>query len=243
MPLPSSASGYVMIDYRPADLMGTTRRDHLFARHHFSFAGYQRSDRMNWGSLRILNHNFLAPRADAVTEPLDHFDILQWVLRGRIGHIGTLGRSYFARAGQIQLISSGDGLLHATINPDDRTAEFLELWLAAADSHGPSFRAVGRFPGKQESDRWVLMASGKLEDQALLLRAPSRIWGARIEAGAQLDANLDPHSPYYMVSGSGRCVIGADYALDPGDSLALQGERQATIQAIDTTEILLIETL
>lgn len=243
MQLPTSVWSYGVIDYRPVDLMGTTKRDDLFARHHFSFAGYARSDRMNWGSLRILNHNFLSPKANAVTEPLDHFDIVQWILQGRVGHIGTLGPSSFARAGQIQLISSGDGLLHATINPDNRTAEFLELWLPAADGHGPSFRAIGRFPGKQESGQWVLIASGNLEDQALLLRAPSRIWGARIEAGTQLDANLDPHSPYYMVSGSGRCVIGEDYGLGPGDSLALQGERQATIRAIDTTEILLVETL
>lgn len=197
----------VMIEYRPANQMGTTKRGDLFARHHFSFAGYQRSDRLNWGGLRILNHNFLAPKADAVPQPLDHVDVLQWVLRGRIGLIGTLGPAHLAQAGQVQLISSGDGLLQATINPDKNSAEFLELWFPAADKPGPSFRALGRFPGKGHGGKWALLASGHLDDHTLLLRASSRVWGARIEAGMQLHANLDPRSPYYMVVGSGRCLF------------------------------------
>lgn len=232
-----------MIEYRPASLMGTTRREQLFARHHFSFAGYDRSDRLNWGNLRILNHNFLAPKAEAVPQPLDHFDILQWILQGRVGHIGTLGPNHLAQAGQIQLISSGEGMVHADINPDQETAEFLELRFPAPQSHGPAFRAVGQFPGNQDAGRWTLLASGRLDDHALLLRAPARVWAARIEAGTQLHANLDPRSSCYIVAGSGRCVLEDDYLFDPGDGMALQGESQATIRAIATSEVLLVESL
>ncbi|PJG48901.1 hypothetical protein CAF53_12135 [Sphingobium sp. LB126] len=223
--------------------MGTTQRAELFARHHFSFAGYARSDRTNWGSLRILNHNFLAPGASTVPQPLDHFDILQWVLRGRVGHVGTLGTSHLAQARHIQLISSGEGLVHADINPDKEEAEFLELRFPAPEGHGPAFRAVGQFPGKEDGGRWTLLASGRRDDHALLLRAPSRVWGARIETGEQLHANLDPRASCYIVAGSGRSVLGDNYLLDPGDGLAIQGESEATIRAIETAEILLVESL
>ena len=134
-------------------------------------------------------------------------------------------------------------MVHADINPDKEEAEFLELRFPAPEGHGPSFRAVGQFPGKENGGRWILLASGRLYDHALLLRAPSRVWGARIEAGEQLHANLDPRASCYIVAGSGRSVLGDNYVLEPGDGLALQEEREATIRAIETAEILLVESL
>ncbi|MFB0613969.1 hypothetical protein Q5Y00_016890 [Aurantiacibacter sp. 219JJ12-13] len=63
-----------MIEVRKFETLGAAKHGWLDARHHFSFAGYHDSSRVNWGNLRVWNDDtrrFFKSYIDAFAEWID----------------------------------------------------------------------------------------------------------------------------------------------------------------------------
>ncbi len=231
-----------MIDLRPRAAQGITSNEWLQAAHHFSFARYQEAARTDWGDLRSLNHNILAPRAEMRPQPLDATEVVTVVRRGVIAHAGTFGGRARVVAGEVELISAGTGMTHAFVNPGNMPAEYLEIRIAAVYTDDRPDRRNTRFPGRKQGGELVVLASGFAEDrQAMPMRTRARVLGARLGAGVTTTYRLAPGRHAYVVALGGEIAINGIIML-PLAGAAIADETMVRIDALKASEFLLIDT-
>lgn len=230
-----------MIEIRSANALGTTQNDWLEARHHFCFARYQHPDRMNWGRLRVLNHNILAPAAAPVPHPHDNMEMISYVRRGMIEHSGSFGRNHRTPAGEVQLISAGTGITHADCNPGKRPAEYLDIWILPDTPGGEPRRQTAKLPRNSKPGELITIASGFPDDQdGMTLRASARVMAAVLPVGSSVSYSPRPGRRIYATCVAGRVEIGS-MRLDAGDGAAIMGEAMISASAIKSAEIILID--
>ena len=106
--------------------------DHGWLRtyHTFSFADYRNPERVSFGALRVLNDDTIAPETGFGLHPHHNMEIVSMPLRGALEHRDNMGNRTVIRAGELQVMSAGKGVLHSEYNESaTETAEFLQIWV------------------------------------------------------------------------------------------------------------------
>ncbi len=114
----------------PADSRGKASHGWLQSFHSFSFANYYNPDRMNFGALRVLNDDTVAPSRGFGTHPHDNMEIISIPLSGDLEHKDSMGNTQYIRHGDVQVMSAGTGIFHSEYNANnDRPVKFLQIWV------------------------------------------------------------------------------------------------------------------
>lgn len=113
-----------------AKTRGAADHGWLQAKHSFSFANYYNSERMNFGVLRVLNDDTIAPGKGFGMHPHDNMEIITIPLKGALQHRDNLGNSAVINAGDIQVMSAGTGVYHSEFNPDGKNeTKLFQIWI------------------------------------------------------------------------------------------------------------------
>ena len=165
-----------MIERRSFESLGGANHGWLDAKHHFSFAGYQDPARMGWGALRVWNDDAIAPKTGFPPHPHRAMEIITYVREGAITHQDDQGNEGRTEAGDVQVMSAGDGIRHAEYNREPGITKLFQIWILP-DGHGgkPSWGAKP-FPKDNRAGTFVTLASGFADDaEALPIRAGARV--------------------------------------------------------------------
>ncbi|MEG1615689.1 MAG: pirin family protein [Bacteroidales bacterium] len=97
----------------------------------FSFADYHNPNRMGFGALRVLNDDTVAPGKGFDMHPHKNMEVISIPLKGSLHHRDSEGHQDMIRWGQIQVMSTGTGLLHSEYNDDSlhEPLKFLQIWV------------------------------------------------------------------------------------------------------------------
>ena len=113
-----------------SDSRGLADHGWLKSRHTFSFANYYNPERMNFGVLRVLNDDRVAPGMGFGTHPHDNMEIISIPLEGDLEHKDSMGNTTVIRNGDVQVMSAGTGITHSEYNKNgDKTVKFLQIWV------------------------------------------------------------------------------------------------------------------
>lgn len=116
--------------YHNANTRGHADHGWLDTNHTFSFAGYHNPKRMNFGMMRVLNDDIVAPGMGFGKHPHDNMEIISIPLRGDLKHGDNIGNSEIIREGNIQVMSAGTGVVHSEFNPNNnKDVNFLQIWI------------------------------------------------------------------------------------------------------------------
>jgi redox-sensitive bicupin YhaK (pirin superfamily) len=172
-----------MIDIRPFASLGHANHGWLDARHHFSFASYHDPQRMAWGRIRVWNDDRIAAKSGFPPHPHRDMEIVTYVRTGAITHQDSMGNKGRTGAGDVQVMSAGNGVVHAEYNLEDEETTLFQIWIET-DRPGaaPSWGAMP-FPREARDGVFQLLASGDSADGALTINADA-VSSARPCAGA-----------------------------------------------------------
>ncbi len=114
----------------PASTRGHTATDWLESKHTFSFNDYYNEQRMNFGALRVLNDDRVNGGYGFGKHRHDNMEIISIPLEGTIEHQDNLGNKGVIKAGDVQIMSAGTGIVHAEYNHSKtEVLKFLQIWV------------------------------------------------------------------------------------------------------------------
>ncbi|NDV79055.1 pirin family protein [Dysgonomonas sp. 511] len=113
-----------------ASTRGHANHGWLDTRHTFSFANYFNPDRMNFGLLRVVNDDIVAPGEGFGTHPHENMEIVSIPLHGALAHKDSMGHTEVIEVGEVQVMSAGTGITHSEYNAsEEKPVGFFQIWV------------------------------------------------------------------------------------------------------------------
>ena len=123
---------------RSAD-RGAANHGWLDTKHTFSFASYYDPRHQQFGSLRVLNEDRVAPGEGFPTHPHQNAEIFSYILSGELTHRDSMQKKgaessnkdmfFRMKRGDVQFTTGGKGIAHSEQNEHDKDwVHFLQIW-------------------------------------------------------------------------------------------------------------------
>ena len=114
----------------PENERGKANHGWLKAAHSFSFASWYDPDKIHFGALRVLNDDWVAPGMGFSSHPHDNMEIITIPLEGSLRHKDSMGHTSVIKSGEVQVMSSGTGIVHSEFNQDHGQAlRLFQIWI------------------------------------------------------------------------------------------------------------------
>ena len=231
-----------MIDIRRFEDLGRFDNEWLEAHYHFSFANHYHPDRIGHGKLRVWNDDTI--RAGTGFPPHGHRDmeIITYVRKGAITHEDSMGNRGRTEAGDVQVMSAGNGIQHSEWNEEAIDTQIFQLWIEPRSAGGSPRWGAKAFPKGERAGQWETLASGLGEDGALEINQDARVLGATVNAGTSLSYSLEAGQKAYLVLATGKVTLNGE-TVSARDGAAITGPVELEIVGEDDAEIVLVDTI
>jgi redox-sensitive bicupin YhaK (pirin superfamily) len=196
---------------------------------------------MGWGAIRVWNDDRIAAKSGFPPHPHRDMEIVTYVRSGAITHQDSMGNKGRTAAGDVQVMCAGTGVLHAVYYLEDEQTTLFQIWVQTDRPGARPDWGAAKFPKAERSGRFVTLASGFDEDEgAQRINEAARVLGATLGAGEKAELRLDPARHAYLVATQGPVLVNGVRA-EPRDGVAITGEEEVTIEALEEAEIVLVD--
>jgi quercetin 2,3-dioxygenase len=209
--------------------------------HSFSFADYFDFRHVEFGPLRVINEDRVAPGAGFGTHPHRDMEIISYVLAGELAHKDSLGNGSVIRPGDVQRMSAGTGVRHSEFNPSEsQRLHFLQIWIKpGVMGIAPSYEEK-HFSDAEKQGQLRLIASPDGREGSVQIHQDASLYVGRFDGEERASLELKPNRRSYVhvVRGEVRAngiELGAGDALKVTDapSVRVEGGRAAEILVFD----------
>ncbi len=224
-----------------AEERGRTVLDWLDSRHTFSFGDYHDPRHMGYRALRVINDDRVRPGAGFGRHGHRDMEILTYVLDGALRHEDSLGNGAVLRAGDVQRMTAGTGILHSELNASaTEPLRFLQIWiLPEREGLLPSYEDRSFDPASKRG-RLLRIASPEGREGSLTIRQDVEAFASALEPGETVSHALAPGRHAWVQVARGMIRVN-DTALREGDGAALDGEPAIRIAASEPADLLLFD--
>jgi redox-sensitive bicupin YhaK (pirin superfamily) len=239
--LNKSTTGGPSLVKRPAEKRGRTELGWLHSRHTFSFGNYFDPDHMGFRSLRVINDDVVEAGQGFGEHPHRDAEIFSYVIEGELEHKDSMGNGRIIKAGDLQYMSAGRGVVHSEFNPSpDRPVHFLQIWLTPRTGGGePRYaeKALGRTAKRNDL---TLVFAGDPHDGAIGIRADADVYFGQLDAGRQLMHRLSAGRGQWLHVIAGELEVAGE-SLEAGDGLAIEHAATLEIHGRSEAQFLLFD--
>jgi redox-sensitive bicupin YhaK (pirin superfamily) len=231
-----------MIDIRRFSDLGTFQNEWLDAHYHFSFSQYYDPNRMSHGKLRVWNDDTIKPGTGFPPHGHRDMEIITYVRKGAITHKDSMGNLGRTEAGDVQVMSAGNGVQHSEWNAEDSETTLFQIWIEPAVSGGNPGWGERKFPKSDRSGKWAILASGAPEGETLPIRQDAHVLGATLKTGESLDYEVKAGRFGYLTVAAGSIELNGAL-LNARDGAAITGAETVTLKGLEDAEIVFVDTI
>lgn len=208
-----------MFSVRRSEDRGHADHGWLQSYHSFSFADYYDANNVEFGALRVINEDTVAPGSGFATHGHRDMEIISYVLEGQLQHKDSLGNGSLIRPGDVQRMSAGRGVLHSEFNPSlEEPVHFLQIWIKPnVLGIVPSYEQR-HFSSAARRGKLILIASGHDNAQALRIHQDARVYAGLLDRAEQANLELKPDRLAYVHMARGSINVNG-VELAQGDGL------------------------
>ena len=230
-----------MQEIRRSDERGFADHGWLESRHSFSFAGYFDPAHVNFGPLRVINEDRVAPGGGFDTHGHRDMEIVSYVLAGELRHEDSMGNGSVIRPGDVQRMSAGKGVRHSEFNAS-RTefVHFLQIWIIPAVAGiAPEYEQKHYAPAEKRG-RLRLVAAPDGRAGAVKIHQDAWVYAGLFDGGESAALPLAPgRKAYIHVARGSVSANGVD--LDAGDALKLADVDEVKLARGKDAEVLVFD--
>ncbi len=225
-----------------ADSRGYFDYGWLKTNHSFSFSQYHNPERMNFGMLRVLNDDIVAPGQGFGTHPHNDMEIVSIPLKGGLAHRDNTGSEGVIYPNEVQVMSAGTGILHSEFNySKDEESNFLQLWiLPDKKGHKPRYDQKTFNPEGRKNQLQTIVTPDKSNGN-LWLNQDAYLSMSNIDRNNRINYKFKKkvNGVYiFLIEGN---VSVADETLSERDGIGIWETEEISIVANKDSQVLLIE--
>lgn len=228
-----------------AEDRGFANHGWLQANHSFSFANYYNPEKIQFGALRVLNDDIVAPKMGFSTHPHDNMEIITIPLKGVLKHKDSMHNEWQKiEVGEVQVMSAGTGLMHSEMNAsNDEYLSLFQIWII------PNERNVEpRYDQKQfdESERLnkeqILVTSfNDKHEGSLKIHQNAKLSRINLSKDKRFEYHLnDDKNGVYVMNISGNVKV-AETNLKSRDAVGVSETNSFQIESNEDSQLLFIE--
>jgi quercetin 2,3-dioxygenase len=230
-----------MITIRKAEDRGHFNHGWLNTYHTFSFDRYYDPRHINFGSLRVINEDWVAPGQGFPTHSHRDMEIITYVLEGALAHRDSMGNGSIIKPGEVQRMTAGTGVAHSEANPSaDEPVHLLQIWIMPnAQRLKPGYEQK-LFPDESKQDKWCLIASSDGRDGSVTINQNADLYSSNLGADKILSHELPTDHKAWVQIARGSVTIN-DLELNQGDGAAISDESRLNFTGREASEVLLFD--
>ena len=225
-----------------ANERGSADHGWLKVNHSFSFAQYHNPEKVHFGALRVLNDDYIAPNQGFPSHPHNNMEIITIPLEGELSHKDSMGNASVIKAGEIQVMSAGKGVIHSEFNSSQKeTTNLFQIWI---------------FPNKKDvqprydqmpieydkmNNSFLQLVSPNQEDEGSWIYQDAWIKMGRFDAGQQFDYKLNnTNSGLYLMVVEGSLHFNGE-KLEQRDAIGIWDVDKVSFDAGESVRLLTLE--
>lgn len=214
----------------------------LNTHHSFSFANYYNPERMNFGVLRVLNDDVVAPGRGFGRHPHDNMEIISIPLEGDLEHKDSMGNVAVIKQGDVQVMSAGTGIYHSEYNKNrDKAVKFLQIWLFPGKRNvTPRYDQIS-LGAQQLKNQFYQILSPNPNDEGVWIHQNAWFYMGNLEKGVERDYAIKaPGNGLYAFVIKGGVTI-AGQSLNARDGFGIWDTEQVSVKADSNAKVLLMD--
>jgi redox-sensitive bicupin YhaK (pirin superfamily) len=230
-----------MQEIRRSNERGYADHGWLKSFHTFSFADYFDPNHVEYGPLRVINEDRVAPGAGFGTHAHRDMEIVSYVLEGQLAHKDSIGNGSTIRPGDVQCMSAGTGVRHSEFNPSSTDGvHFLQIWIQpSARNLEPSYEEK-RFAPEEKRGRLRLIASPDRAEGSVLIHQDARVYAGLFDGAEQATLAIGAGRRAYVHVARGSVQVNGS-ALATGDALKLTDAQQLVLDHGVDAEVIVFD--
>lgn len=221
---------------------GTTMMEWLNSKHTFSFGEYRNSERHQFGVLRVLNDDIVAPGKGFGAHQHHNMEIISIPLYGDLKHKDSTGREAIIKEGDIQVMSAGSGITHSEMNAKaDDDVKFLQIWVIPNKRNvEPRYQQIS-ISTQDSKNQLIQIVSPNADDDGVWIYQNAWFHLGRFDKDHITDYKMkNPENGLYCFVIEGALSIN-DMDLDRRDGIGITETDKITITSKGISEFLLME--
>lgn len=209
--------------------------------HSFSFADYSDPQHVQFGPLRVINEDRVAPGMGFGTHGHQDMEIISYVLDGALAHKDSTGTSSTIRPGDVQRMSAGRGVRHSEFNPAaDAPVHFLQIWIIPnVRGIQPSYEEK-RFSAEDKRGRLRLIASPDAAEGSVLIHQDARVYAGLFDGDERARLEVQTGRGIYVHLARGELKAN-DELLKAGDALMITDIKELALESGKDSEVLVFD--
>jgi len=239
IPWPNELSS-AMMTIRKSNERGHAEHGWLDTYHTFSFADYYDPNWMGFRSLRVINDDLILPGQGFGMHPHRDMEIITYVLQGALAHKDSMGNGRVIKAGEMQYMSAGTGVLHSEFNPANNEAtRLLQIWIVP-DQKGVKPGYAERSLMEAEPGKLHLMTSKTGREGSVPIHQDADLWLGRLNPGQQVSHSLAANRYAWLHVAEGEVTVNGK-TLNTGDAVGVSKESKLDLSATKPSQVLLFD--
>jgi quercetin 2,3-dioxygenase len=230
-----------MYEIRRSHERGYADHGWLKSYHTFSFADYYDPQHVEFGALRVINEDRVAPGAGFGTHGHRDMEIISYVLEGELAHRDSLGSGSVIRPGDVQRMSAGRGVRHSEFNSSATDqAHFLQIWIQPnVLGIAPEYEEK-RFEPEEKRGRLRLIASPDGANGSVRIHQDARVYAGLFDGTERSDFDIGANRRVYVHVARGTVNANGE-TLEAGDALKLTQAERLTLSEGKDAEVLVFD--
>jgi redox-sensitive bicupin YhaK (pirin superfamily) len=230
-----------MLNLRKSEDRGYADHGWLKSRHTFSFGDYHDPRHVEFGVLRVINEDRVAPGEGFGTHGHRDMEIVSYVLEGQLGHRDSMGNGSVIVPGDVQRMSAGTGVLHSEMNPSSsEPVHFLQIWIRpSAEGILPSYEQK-HFTLEEKRGVLRLVASQDGIQGSVRIHQDARIYAGLFDGSERAELALAGQRRAYVHLARGSLKLNG-VALAAGDGVQLSDLSTLTVSDGRAAEVLVFD--
>jgi redox-sensitive bicupin YhaK (pirin superfamily) len=177
-----------MLEVRRSAERGYFDHGWLKSYHTFSFADYHDPAWIDYGPLRVINDDRVAPGQGFGKHGHRDMEIITYLLEGELEHQDSMGNGSIIRVGDVQRMSAGLGVTHSEFNPSDKQeVHLLQIWIHPEVTRLAPGYEQKHFAAADKRGRLRLIASHDGADGSVVIHQDARLYAGLFDGAERAD--------------------------------------------------------